>query len=60
MRILVLNPGSSTLKFRLLELADGTTRLLSSGLVDHVEGDKIASDHVYFDRKGIDEQLAAS
>jgi hypothetical protein len=25
-----------------------------------VEGDKIASDHVYFDRKGIDEQLAAS
>jgi hypothetical protein len=25
-----------------------------------VEGDKIASDHIYFDRKGIDEQLAAN
>ena len=25
-----------------------------------VEGDKIVSDHVYFDRKGIDEQLAAN
>jgi acetate kinase len=39
MRILVLNPGSSTLKFRLLELTGNSTRLLASGLVDHVEGD---------------------
>jgi acetate kinase len=39
MRILVLNPGSSTLKFRLLDLADDSTRTLASGLVDHVEGD---------------------
>jgi acetate kinase len=39
MHILVLNPGSSTLKFRLLELAGGSTRVLASGLVDRVEGE---------------------
>ena len=39
MRILVLNPGSSTLKFRLLELTGDATRLVTAGLVDHVEGD---------------------
>ncbi len=43
MRILVLNPGSSTLKFRLLELAGGDTRLLASGLVDHVEGEAVTA-----------------
>ena len=35
MRILVLNPGSATLKFRLL---DGV-RVVTSGLTDHVAGD---------------------
>jgi acetate kinase len=39
MRVLVLNPGSSTLKYRLLELSADSPRVLTSGLADHVEGD---------------------
>jgi acetate kinase len=39
MNVLVLNPGSSTLKFCLLALAGGETRALTSGLVDRVEGE---------------------
>src|SRR3954454_13983828 len=39
MRVLVLNPGSSTLKYRLIELSDASSRTVASGLVDHVEGD---------------------
>ena len=38
MRILVLNPGSATLKFRLLDVAE-QTHVLASGLIDHVAGD---------------------
>ena len=38
MRILVLNPGSSTLKYRLVHL-DGEVRSLAEGIVDHVAGD---------------------
>ncbi len=39
MRILVLNPGSSTLKFRLVECSGDEIRPLAEGLVDHVAGD---------------------
>ncbi len=39
MHVLVLNPGSWTLKFRLLALAGGETSVLASGLVDRVEGE---------------------
>jgi acetate kinase len=42
MHVLVLNPGSSTLKFRLVEVAAGTTREVLSGLHDHVAGDALA------------------
>jgi acetate kinase len=42
MRILVLNPGSSTLKYRLVELAGAQARQLAEGLVDHVAGDSTA------------------
>lgn len=38
MRVLVLNPGSSTLKYRLIELS-ASPRVLANGLADHVEGD---------------------
>src|SRR5437764_15159546 len=40
MRVLVLNPGSSTLKYRLIELSGDSSRAVASGLVDHVEGDE--------------------
>src|SRR4051794_24742926 len=39
MRVLVLNPGSSTLKYRLLERAGPSWRALTSGTADRVEGD---------------------
>ena len=39
MRILVLNPGSATLKFRLLELSGDGARVVTSGLTDHVAGE---------------------
>ena len=39
MRILVLNPGSSTLKYRLIDLVAGAGRCLAEGIVDHVPGD---------------------
>ncbi|MFO0844810.1 MAG: acetate kinase [Gemmataceae bacterium] len=38
MPILVLNPGSSTLKYRLVE----ATKPLASGLIDHVAGEALA------------------
>lgn len=36
MKVLVLNCGSSTLKFQLIEIADGTERKLARGLVDRI------------------------
>jgi acetate kinase len=39
MRILVLNPGSATLKFRLLDVSGEETCVVTSGLIDHVAGD---------------------
>jgi acetate kinase len=39
MRVLVLNPGSSTLKYRLIELSGSAARAAASGMVDRVEGD---------------------
>ncbi len=41
MRVLVLNPGSSTLKYRLVQV-DDTTTTLASGVVDHLVGPAIA------------------
>src|SRR3954453_14187123 len=38
MRVLVLTPGSSTLKYRLIELSGPSTKAFASGLADHVEG----------------------
>src|SRR5262249_47709266 len=41
MQVLVLNPGSATLKFRLLDTtAPPGTPPLANGLVEHVEGDR--------------------
>jgi acetate kinase len=40
MGILVLNPGSSTLKYRLVEVAESVTQL-ASGLIDHVAGEAL-------------------
>lgn len=42
MRVLVLNPGSSTLKYRLVEVAAGSTREIDAGIQDHVSGDALA------------------
>lgn len=39
MRILVLNCGSSTLKFQLIEVASGSERKLARGLVDRIGAD---------------------
>lgn len=40
MHVLVLNPGSSTLKYRLIDLSgQQPTQVLTTGIVDHVEGD---------------------
>jgi acetate kinase len=41
MHILVLNPGSSTLKYRLLDLVDQEAHVLTEGLVDHVQADSM-------------------
>ncbi len=41
MRILVLNPGSSTLKYRLVECVGEAVRTLAEGMVDHVADDSI-------------------
>jgi len=42
MRVLVLNPGSATLKYRLIDLVGSTATPLASGLVEHTSGDSIA------------------
>jgi len=42
MNVLVLNPGSSTLKYRLVEVAGGATRALAGDLIDHVAGDSVS------------------
>ena len=42
MHVLVLNPGSSTLKYRLVEIAAGATREVLAGAHDHVAGDALA------------------
>jgi acetate kinase len=39
MRILALNPGSSTLKYRLIDLSGPTVQTRAKGTVDHVVGD---------------------
>ncbi len=39
MRILVLNPGSSTLKYRLVDCSGEEVRPLADGMVDNVTGD---------------------
>jgi acetate kinase len=39
MRILALNPGSSTLKYRLIDLSGPTAQTRAKGTVDHVAGD---------------------
>jgi acetate kinase len=39
MRILVLNPGSSTLKYRLVDCSGEEVHQLADGMVDHVAGD---------------------
>src|SRR5688572_7235052 len=41
MHVLVLNPGSSTLKYRLVGI--GAAQALASGLIDHVAGDALAA-----------------
>jgi acetate kinase len=41
MRILVLNPGSSTLKYRLVDLDRGAAKTLTEGVADHVAGDSV-------------------
>src|SRR5262245_39947469 len=41
MRVLVLNPGSSTLKYRLVDLSAGTARTLAEGMAEHVADDGV-------------------
>lgn len=42
MHVLVLNPGSSTLKYRLVEVVGDEARAIDSGIRDHVAGDALA------------------
>ncbi len=42
MRVLVLNPGSSTLKYRLFDVASAEARPLEGGTVEHVSGGSVA------------------
>src|SRR5262245_36569812 len=42
MHVLVLNPGSSTLKYRLVEVDRDGTRVIDSGTRDRVAGDALA------------------
>ena len=41
MQVLVLNPGSSTLKYRLVEVG-AEPRVLASGLVDRISGERVS------------------
>lgn len=43
MRILVLNSGSSTLKFDLMEVSPGATERLARGVVDRIGGESVIS-----------------
>ena len=42
MNVLVLNPGSSTLKYRLVDCAGDSTCEMAAGVEDHVAGDALA------------------
>jgi acetate kinase len=58
MRILALNPGSSTLKYRLIDLSGPAAQVRAKGMADHVAGDSVArAAHDAIDRcctEGID------
>src|SRR5689334_20593375 len=43
MRVLVLNPGSSTLKYRLVDLSRAGAQTLTEGVAEHVANDSVTT-----------------